>query len=35
VTTSFSMVSFFWIAALARLSRERAIMAACSASVVA
>ena len=31
----FSMVSFFWMAALARLSSDLAIMAACLASVVA
>ncbi len=33
--TSFSTVSFFWMAALARLSSDLAIMAACSASVAA
>jgi hypothetical protein len=35
VVMSFSMVLFFWIAALARLSSDLAIMAACLASVAA
>ncbi len=33
--TSFSTVSYFWMAALARLSSDLAIIAACSALVAA